>query len=221
MTRLTLMRSVCAALLSVVAAASTSFAQECAATPLLGGRASAGLSVGHASQESAGAASVTAAVGARLRVSGTYRATRLEDVDRLRHEGDVQATLPMSWHAFALCPAAGASAARLSTDRSGVAGRVTTRDGWIGAEVSRSVSLPHALALTPFVQPMLVRRAVSWRSSQGGWIVDDHESRTSGQTWLGVSLATRRNAAIARLRSASGGAPSEMEIGVVTRLGGR
>jgi len=205
----------------MLGAVSSAAAQECASAPLLGGRAAAGLAVAHASDESSGEVSVIAGLGSRVRATGSYRATRLDDVDRLRHEGRLAAARPFAVRSLALCPVAGASYARLSTDRTGAVGQVTTREAWAGAELGRTIALPHAFALMPFVQPMVVRRSVSWRSTEAGWAVVDDEAATSAQLWLGMSLATRRSAAIARFRPGSNGRRAEIELGVVSRLGWR
>jgi hypothetical protein len=205
----------------MVSAVSSAKAQDCASAPLLGGRAAAGLAVAHSSGESDAGASIAAGIGAGLRASGAYRAARIDDVDRLRHEARLELSRPFSLGWIGLCPVAGASYGRLSTDRSGSQGQVTTRESWAGAEIGRVVALPHALAMTPFLQPMLVRRAVSWRSTDAGWIVVDDATATSAQLWLGLSLATRRNAAIARFRPAAGGRSGELELGVVTSFRGR
>jgi hypothetical protein len=221
MSRLRVLRPMAAAGVMLLGAASSAMAQECASSPLLGGRAAAGLAVARSSGESGAGASLAAGVGSSFRVSGAYRAARIDDVDRLRHEGRAELSRPMSLGPVALCPVAGGSYARLSTDRSGSQGRVSTREAWAGAEVGHAVALPRGLALTPFVQPMLVRRAVSWRSTEATWEVVDNSAATSAQLWLGMSLATRRNAAIARYRPAGNGRMGEIEVGVASRLGGR
>jgi hypothetical protein len=199
-------------------------AQDCASAPLLGGRAAAGVSLSRSmDDERAAAASLTAGVGAQLRLSGTYRATRLEQVDRLRHEGRLEISrpvaVPTAMRAVSLCPLAGASLARLATERSGTQGRVTTREAWLGAELSHSLALRPALALTPFVQPMLLRRAIAWRSTETAWVVVDRPVTTTGQVWLGLSVATPRAAVIARARPSAGGEAGELALGVATRVG--
>jgi hypothetical protein len=205
----------------VLGAVQSAEAQDCASSPLLGGRAAAGLALAHSSGERDVGASVTAGVASLMRVSGAYRAARIDDVDRLRHEGRLEVSRPLALGWVALCPVAGSSYARLSTDRTGSEGQVTTREAWAGAEIGRSLALPRDLALTPFVQPMLVRRAVRWRSTEAAWQVEDDWAATSAQMWLGLSLATRRGAAIARYRPAGSGRTGELELGLVSRVGRR
>jgi len=205
----------------MITPASRLAAQDCVSAPLLGGRAAAGLAVARSTDESAAGASVTAGAGSALRVTGAYRATRLDNVDRLQHEGRVEGGYALSQGALSFCPVAGASYARLTTSRSASEGLVTTRELYAGSEVSHTLALPHALALTPFVEPVVVRRAASWRSTEGAWVVDERDSQTKAELLLGLSLATRHSAAIARFRPASGGRSSEVQLGVVTRLARR
>jgi hypothetical protein len=207
----------------VLGAAPRSAAQDCAAAPLLGARVAAGVSLSRSvDDERAAAASVNGRVGAGMRLSGTYRATRLDQIDRLRHEGRIELSRPVTFTsipAVSFCPVAGVSQARLSTERSETAGWVRTREVWLGTEIAHSHALRPALHLTPFVQPLLVRRSIAWRSTEATWMVVDRPVTASAQLWLGLSLATARAAVIARARPSTGGEAGELAIGVVTRFG--
>lgn len=197
-------------------------AQDCASAPLLGARAAAGLELARSLEnESAASASFTAALGYRFRLSGGYRATRLDEVDRLQRAVRVEGSLPIAFRSMVVCPVAGMSYGRLSTERSGRQGQVTTRVSWLGAELGRAVALNHALALTPFVQPLLARRDVGWRSAEAGWVIDDSDTNLEGQLWMGVTLATSRNAIIARFRPSTSGQSGEFSLGAITTFGKR
>ena len=201
-------------------------AEDCAASPLLAGRAAASVAIARVSpDERAASASLATPLYRSLQVEGAYRATRLGDVDRLRHEGRAELSFPVSLGAslagVSVCPSAGAGYARLSTSRLGTQGEVTTREQWVGLELSHALPAWHALRLTPFVQPMLVHRFTAWRSTSSSWVLRDDAATTDGEAWLGLSLATGRTAVITRFLPSLGGRPGQLGVSVLRSFGNR
>jgi hypothetical protein len=197
-------------------------AQDCASAPLLGGRVAAGAELSHSTLGETGlGASLNGRVIGTLRVGGAYRATRLDDVDRLAHQGSVLISAPVSLAGFDVCPIAGAAYSHLATDRSTMRGYVVTREERAGLSLARRFAVTRAGNITPFVEPIVVSRRVSWESVDTGWRIAGVESARETQLWLGVSLATSRSAVVTRFRPKRASAPQEAEIGIVTALGSR
>jgi hypothetical protein len=139
----------------------------------------------------------------------------------LTHEGRVAASVPVSLASFDLCPTVGAGYMRLSTAGATTEGQVTTREVRIGAAVGRPFALDRAVRVTPFVEPMFVRRSVSWESVDASWRVLADGSSEEAQLWLGVAVARSRNAVVARFRPKLGTDPAEFGVGVVAAFGRR
>jgi hypothetical protein len=186
--------------------------------PLLGRRVAVGADLSHSSVGETGfAASVSGRVVDRVRLGGTYQATRLDDVDHLAHEGRVSVSAPVAMGRYDVCPSAGLGYRRLSTEQSSTQGRVATREAYFGGSVGRTFSAGGAAHVTPFVEPVFVHRSVSWESIDS-WLVTGEEVRSELQFWLGASLTTPRGAVIGRLRPVGG--TRELALGFVTG-GGR
>ena len=197
-------------------------AQDCATSPLLGGRVSAGVGLARSTDRvSAASASAELRLAHDLRLGGSYRATRLGDVDQLQHEGRAELSLPLSFVALDACPIVGGGYARLTTDRAGTQGEVTTRELRLGVALARTLPTRRAVRFTPFVQPMLVRRTVAWRSTSGAWVVRDDVRTTDGQLWLGLTLASTRNAVVARFLPSGAEHASELGVSIVRSFGRR
>ena len=202
----------------LVAVATTARAQDCVTRPLLGRRMAAGADVSHSSGGETGfAASLTGRVIDRVRLTGAYQRTRLDEVDHLAHEARFTLSAPFTAAGLELCPSAGYGYRRLSTQQSTTDGRVSTREMFVGASLSRSFAMGRSSRLTPFIEPVLVRRNVTWESIDA-WLVEGDDRRSQVDLWLGTSLTTSRGALIARFRAGNG---SGFALGVVTGFGGR
>jgi hypothetical protein len=213
---------VCAAILASLVFANTAYAGDCAPMPLLEHRAAVGVEMSHSTLGETGASALLGAhVVGPIEVGGAYQATRLTDVDRLQHEGRFELSAPVGFAGIDVCPMAGVGYARLTTDKAGTQGNVTTRDSRVGASASHSFEFPHGTHFTPFMQSMLVRRNVSWKSTDGTWRVSDRESSHVTEYWVGFSFATARSAFVTRFRPSHGAEPGEFGIGVVTVFGKR
>ena len=211
-----------AAILASLVFASTAYAGDCAPMPLLEHRAAMGLEMSHSNVGETGASAMLGAhIAGPFEIGGAYQATRLTDVDRLQHGGRLELSAPVDFVGIELCPMVGAGYAHLTTDKSSMHGHVTTRDARTGLSVSHSFEFAHDTRVAPFVQPMIVRRNVSWESIDGTWHVSDRESSTVTQYWFGVSVAMARTAVVARFRPTRGDEPQEFGIGVVTAFGKR
>jgi hypothetical protein len=203
----------------VFTAALTAGAQECATMPLLGRRVAVGADVSHSSVGETGfAASITGRVADRVRLSGAYQATRLDDVDDLAHEGRLTVSAPVGLGRYDVCPSAGLGYRRLMTEQSSTQGRVTTREAFIGASIGRAFSAGRGSHVTPFIEPLLVHRSVTWESIES-WLITGDKERDEVQLWFGASLTTPRGAVIGRLRPVGG--TRELSLGFVTGVGRR
>jgi hypothetical protein len=189
--------------------------------PLLGGRFAATADVSHSTLGETGfGASLNGRVAGSLRLGGAYHATRLDDVDRLAHQGRVTVSMPVLVGKLDVCPLASGGYARLTTERSSTQGRVATREFRLGATVGHGFAVARGMQLTPFVEPVLVRRNVLWESIDA-WTVDGETAAREGQVWLGASLSTPRSGFVMRYRPKTGSGPHELALGFVTAFGRR
>jgi hypothetical protein len=199
----------------VIGATAPARAQDCVTRPLLGHRVTAGADLSHSSAGETGfAASVTGRVVDRVRLSGAYQATRLDDVDHLAHQARLTLSAPASRYGFDLCPSGGLGYRRLRTEQANTHGLVSTRDAFVGASLGRSFSLSRTARVTPFVEPVFQRRSVIWESIDV-WPVEGDAHRTEMQYWFGASLNTSYGAVIGRFR---GGSETEFGLGFVRGL---
>jgi len=215
-------RHVLSASTLLIGIASVARGQDCASAPLLGKRIAAGAEYWHSTlgETSVGASLVGRVVG-RVRLSGAYEATRLDNVARLENEGRVVVSAPVSFSGFDVCPAAGASYAHLTTDKSGTAGSVVTHETQFGTSVGRSFPLSRNSRVTPFVEPVLVRRNVSWESVDAAWRVSGDDDASETQVWFGASFATSQSAVVVRFRPSRGSEPREFGVGFHRAFGRR
>jgi hypothetical protein len=210
----------CAAVMLLAGAGAAAGAQDCAPTPLFGRRIAAGAQVSHSTLGETGfGALLTGRVAGPLRLDGAYMATRVNDVDRLAQGGRIALSAPVALASFELCPTASIGYSHLSTSTSTTEGRVTTRESRLGTSIGRAFTLAHAARITPFVEPTLVRRRVSWESVDSSWRVSSADAANQTQLWLGVSVATSRSAVVARFRPKRGEEPREIGVGIVTAFG--
>ncbi len=213
--------SIAAALL--LGSASVAVAQDCPGTPLLGQRISVLGQLSHSAQRDTGlGASVTTNAAGPVRISGAYQATRLADIDHLAHDGRIGLSTAIGVGSVDVCPSIGVGYTRLVTEDQGMNGRVSTREAQLGVSLGKSFALSDARRATPFVEPLLVRRAVSWKSTDdAAWRIAGSGTAWESYLWLGLSVESQRHALIARYRPSIGSQPQAISFGVGVAFGKR
>lgn len=190
-------------------------AQECASAPLMGARFATGPQLGRSDGENAYGWFATGAVRGAVRATAGYVAARSSDVGRTAHGGQLELAAATSVRGVEVCPLAGGGLSRLSATLDGTNGRVDTRELWAGASLGHAFAPAAGYRLTPFVQPMLVRRSVDWKSDDSaGWRIADRQSASAAEMWLGVTASTRQLALVARARPGRRDAPAAASLGV-------
>ena len=207
---------------ALLLAALPAVAQDCPTAPLLGRRAAVSASVAHAAsgQSRLGGTLLVRAAGP-VRIGAGYGTTRFENIDRLTYDASFDIATAFSGVGLTFCPALGGAFARLAHDpATGLRGQVDTRSGWAGMSIGHAFGMTAGSRMTPFIQPVHIRRHIAWESiDAGGWRVyrEDHEWET--QLSLGLSLATTRLAVVGRFRPDIEGSGRSFDVAITTAFG--